>query len=87
MATKIRQSNLDNSVITGNTELAEAANDSDILLIYDASAGTLKKVLKSNIAPAAPTVSSVSPTNVIGDGNTVTFTITGTGLQRVSLLG
>ena len=49
MATKIRQSSLDNSVITGNTELAEAANDSDILLIYDASAGTLKKVLKSNL--------------------------------------
>ena len=84
MATKIRQSNLDNSVITGNTELAEAANDSDILLIYDASAGTLKKVLKSNIAPAAPTVSSVSPTNVIGDGNTVTFTITGTGFTAGS---
>ena len=35
MDPKIRQSNLDNSVITGNIELTEAANDSDILLIYD----------------------------------------------------
>ena len=84
MATKIRQSSLDNSVIIGNTELAEAANDSDILLIYDASSGSLKKVLKSNIAPASPVVSSVSPTNVKGDGTDKTFTITGTGFTAGS---
>jgi hypothetical protein len=43
MATKIRQSNLDPTVISGNTALGEIANNSDSLLIFDASSGTLKK--------------------------------------------
>jgi hypothetical protein len=34
------------------------------LIIYDTSAGTLKKILRSNVALQAPTVSSVSPTSV-----------------------
>jgi len=80
----ISEEHLDATAITGHTELSEAANDSDILLIYDASAGTLKKVLKSNIAPAAPTVTSVTPTNVIGDGESESFTITGTGFTAGS---
>src|SRR5210317_412160 len=45
----ISEEHLDTTVITGLTELAETANDSDVLIIYDASAGTLKKDLKSNI--------------------------------------
>ena len=80
---KIRQSNLDNSIIIGNTELAESANANDILLIYDASSGTLKKILSSNIGVQAPTFTSVSPTNVnTGDGTgNATFTITGTNFD------
>jgi len=76
----VTESNLDTTAFTGQTELSETANDSDILLIYDASSGSLKKILKSNIALANPTVSSVSPTNVLtGDGTgNATFTITGT---------
>ena len=35
MATKIRQSSLDASVITGNTALGEAAASGDFLLVYD----------------------------------------------------
>ena len=79
MANKIRQSNLDASVITGHTELSETVNVNDVLLVYDQSAGTLKKVTRANIL-GAPSVSSISPTNVTtGDGTgNVTFTITGT---------
>ena len=76
----VTESNLDTTAFTGQTELSETANDSDILLIYDASSGSLKKILKSNVALANPTVSSVSPTNILtGDGTgNATFTITGT---------
>jgi len=79
----ISEEHLDNSVIIGNTELAETANSNDILLIYDASAGSLKKILSSNVGLTAPTFSSVSPTNVItGDGTgNATFTITGTNFD------
>ena len=36
--------------ITGLTELAEVAADNDLLLIYDTSTTSLKKIQKSNIA-------------------------------------
>ena len=75
----ISEEHLDNSVIIGNTELAEAANASDIFLVYDASAGTLKKILASNVGVLSVTITSISPTNVnTGDGTgNHTFTITG----------
>ena len=77
---KIRQSNLDNSIITGNTELAESAAANDILLIYDTTAGVIKKVLSSNVGVQGVTLTSISPTNVVsGDGTgNHTFTLTGT---------
>ena len=76
----ISEEHLDNSAIIGNAELAEAANASDIFLVYDASAGTLKKILASNVGTQAVTVTSISPTNATsGDGTgNHTFTITGT---------
>jgi len=80
MTTKIRQSSLDPSVISGQTELAELAAETDVLLVYDTSAGALKKIKRSNIRLNTPTLSSVSPTTVQavdGTGN-YTFTITGT---------
>ena len=71
-------------VITQQTELASAddvAND-DVLLIYDTSAGTLKKVAKSNIVLQVPTISSISPSLVASDGSTLhNITITGTGFS------
>src|SRR6056300_928962 len=82
----ISEEHLDTTVITDLTELSETANDSDILLIYDASSGTLKKVLKSNVTLQGPTISSVSPTSVTsGDGTgNYTFTITGAGFIGAS---
>ena len=77
----IENEHINSNVITGHTELAEAAAGTDILLVYDASAGTLKKIQASNVGLQAPSVTSVSPTSVTsGDGTgNYTFTITGTG--------
>jgi hypothetical protein len=41
---------LSSGTITNKTELAETRADDDLLLIYDTSAGTLKKIQASNVA-------------------------------------
>ena len=76
----ISEEHLDTTAILGNAELSEAANSGDILLIYDTSAGVLKKILASNIGSQVVTLTSVSPTNALsGDGTgNHTFVITGT---------
>jgi len=84
MATKIRQSNLDPSVISGNTALGETANNSDSILIFDASAGTLKKVTRSNFSPKLPTFVSVSPTTVLTGDGTGNHTLVVTGTNFIS---
>lgn len=53
MVQKIKSSNLDADVLTGNTELAEAANNSDTVLVHDTSAGALKKIQVSNLTAQA----------------------------------
>ena len=65
----ISEEHLDTTAILGNTELSEVAASNDIFLVYDASSGTLKKILSSNVGITPPTFTSVSPTNVnTGDG-------------------
>ena len=61
--------NFANSSFTGQTELAEQAADSDVLVIYDTSAGQIKKIQVSNVSP------SKSSGTATGDGSTVAFTI------------
>ena len=76
----VTSAKLSTDFITGQTELAEQAANDDVLLIYDSSAGALKKVSKANTTVLeSPTVSSVSPTNVNSDAGSTSFTITGTG--------
>jgi len=67
-------------VITEQTELSAGAASNDSILVYDTSAGALKKITQTNFLNF-PTVSSVSPTNVVsGDGTgNHTFVITGSG--------
>jgi hypothetical protein len=79
----ISEEHLDVTAVTGHTELAATASDDDVLLVFDTSAGVLKKIQRSNIALAAPTFTSVSPTNATtGDGTgNFTFTITGTNFD------
>ena len=72
--------------ITEQTQLAAARTDDDELLIYDTSAGTLKRIAASNVGILAPNVTSVSPTNVTtGDGTgNHTFVIAGTNFAAGS---
>ncbi len=73
----ISEEHLDVTAITGHAELAETAADDDVLLVFDTSTSTLKKIQRSNISLASPTFTSVSPTTAGETGNT-TLTITGT---------
>ena len=77
----ISEEHLDDTAITGHTELSASAASDDVLLIYDTSSSTIKKITANNVGLQAPTISSVSPSNVLsGDGTgNHTFTITGTG--------
>ena len=76
----ISEEHLDVTAITGNTELSATADDADVLLIFDTSAGTIKKIQRSNVALSNPTFSSVSPTTLTtGDGTgNHTIIVTGT---------
>jgi len=76
----ISEEHLDVTSLTGHTELSATAADDDVLLVYDTSAGTLKKIQRSNISLSSPTFSSVSPTSLLsGDGTgNHTIVITGT---------
>ena len=76
----VENEHLNSNVINSQTELSETSNNSDELLVYDASAGALKKITRQNLILEVPTISSVSPTNVsVGDGTgNYTFVITGT---------
>jgi filamentous hemagglutinin family protein len=78
----ISEEHLDITAITGHTELSAVAAADDVLLVYDTSAGTLKKIQASNVN-SAPTITSISPTSVLsGDGTgNYTFTITGTNFN------
>src|SRR6056300_680741 len=77
----ISEEHLDATAITGNTELSANAASDDVLLIYDASNGTLKKINAGNVGLQQPTITSVSPSNLLsGDGTgNYTITINGTG--------
>ena len=76
----ISEEHLDVTAITGNAELSAQADDNDVLLVFDTSAGTIKKIQKSNVALAVPTFTSVSPTSLLtGDGTgNHTIVVTGT---------
>ena len=75
--------NLEGRAFTGQTELAEVAADDDVLLIFDTSTSTVKKIQKSNIA----TTLSYVTRNATGDGSTTTFTVTnGTAVDNVLVM-
>jgi hypothetical protein len=77
----ISDEHLDITTLTDQTELSATAADDDILLVYDTSAGNLKKIQKSNVALAAPTFSSVSPTSLLSGDGTGNYTIVVTGTK------
>ena len=63
--------NISSGAITNQVELAEQAADNDLLLIYDLSATTLKKIQKSNLSPTL----TYAKGTFTGDGSTATITI------------
>ena len=65
-----RAGDLSSGAITGQTEETSSADD-DVILMFDTSAGALRKVTKTNFSPAL-TYTAGSAT---GDGSTVAFTI------------
>src|SRR6056300_209518 len=77
----ISEEHLDVTSLTGHTELSATAADDDILLVYDTSAGTLKKIQKSNVALAVPIFSSVNPTSLTTGDLTGNYTIVVTGTK------
>ncbi len=79
----ISEEHLDVTAITGHTELSATAANDDVLLVFDTSAGVIKKIQKSNVSLRAPAFSSVSPTNLSeGDGTgNHTIVVTGTGFD------
>ena len=58
--------------ITSRTELATQAAEDDLLLIYDTSTTSLKKITKANLSP----VLSYTTRTATGDGSTAAFTVT-----------
>ena len=78
--TAIENEHLNTNIISGQSELAETAEATDSILIYDTSTGTLKKINVINVNLGNPTISSISPTNVDSkdSATTTTFTVTGT---------
>jgi hypothetical protein len=63
---------LSTGAITGQTELATQAAEDDLLLIYDTSTTSLKKITKANLSP----VLSYTTRTATGDGSTTGFTVT-----------
>ena len=74
---------LGTGTITGLTELSALAADDDLLLIYDTSTASLKKIQKSNIAT---TLAYSLNANLTGDGSTTGFTIGTSGRTANDIL-
>jgi len=74
---------LGTGAITGQTELSALAADDDLLLIYDTSTTSLKKIQKSNIAT---TLAYSVNANLAGDGSTTGFTIGTSGRTQNDIL-
>ena len=84
----ISEEHLDITAITGQSELAATADDTDVLLVYDTSAGALKKIQRSNITLITPTFTGITPSNAnTGDGTgNHTFVITGTNFDSAPVV-
>jgi len=68
------------TLITGKDEITIGnVAGNDVLLIYDTSAGTLKKITKSAFDALQPGFTSVSPSNLLSGDGTGNYTIVITG--------
>ena len=75
---------LGSGAITGQTAETSVADD-DLILIYDTSASSLRKMTKANFAPSVSLSYSVN-SNLTGDGSTTAFTIGTSGRSQNDIL-
>jgi len=75
---------LSTGTITGLTAEASVADD-DLILVYDTSASSLRKMTKANFAPSVSLSYSVN-SNLTGDGSTTAFTIGTSGRSQNDIL-
>jgi len=80
----ISEEHLDNTVITANAELAASAAADDVLLIFDTSSGTIKKIQATNVGLQTPTITGISPSNLLTGDGTGNHTIVVTGTSFLS---
>jgi hypothetical protein len=66
----VRAGDVSSGAITGQTAETSVA-DGDLILVYDTSAGALRKMTKANFSPAL----SYTAGSATGDGSTAAFTI------------
>ena len=72
------------TAITSETAETSVADD-DLILIYDTSASSLRKMTKANFAPSVSLSYSVN-SNLTGDGSTTAFTIGTSGRTQNDIL-
>ena len=75
---------LSSGTITGQT-VETAVADDDLVLIYDTSAASLRKMTKANFAPSVSLTYAVNA-NLTGDGSTTGFTIGTSGRSQNDIL-
>ena len=75
---------LGSGAITGQTAETSVADD-DLILLYDTSASSMRKMTKSNFAPSVSLSYSVN-SNLTGDGSTTAFTIGTSGRSQNDIL-
>ena len=75
---------LSTGTITGLTAETAVADD-DLVLIYDTSAASLRKMTKANFAPSVSLTYAVNA-NLTGDGSTTGFTIGTSGRSQNDIL-
>ena len=75
---------LASGAITGQTAETSVADD-DLILLYDTSASSLRKMTKANFAPSVSLSYSVN-SNLTGDGSTTAFTIGTSGRSQNDIL-
>jgi len=80
----VSEEHLDVTAITGHTELAASAAANDVLLIFDTSSGTIKKIQSSNVGLQTPTITGISPANLLTGDGTGNHTIVVTGTSFLS---
>ena len=68
----VRAGDVSSGVITGQTAETSVA-DGDLILVYDTSAGVLRKMTKANFAPSITLTYTAG--SATGDGSTAAFTI------------